>query len=144
MEPATTCSVRRLRTGREVVERYCDANMKLASGAEGRGGRLRHGPTPTNEFFFFTLALSVSRGRTVGPAHKENPDSAHCLSNGRFAAVEHQPPSGGELEFQPSVDWHVAVADGEKPLIEKPVYFKETYPKKMQHAVDVAKEREKL
>ncbi|KAF3781216.1 putative 2-oxoglutarate/Fe(II)-dependent dioxygenase [Nymphaea thermarum] len=75
--------------------------------------------------------------------HKQTVDGQPlCLSNGRFAAVEHQAVvnsnssrlSIGTLQYpaQDALVYPLKLAEGEKPLIEKPVTFKEMYTKKME------------
>ncbi|XP_031484824.1 flavanone 3-dioxygenase-like [Nymphaea colorata] len=185
----------------EVVERYCEANMKLASRilevlSESMGlekgafkeaclqmdqkvlvnfyprcpqpeltlGLRRHTDPGTitilHQDHVGGLQITRDGGRTwltvkpIDGAFVINlGDHAHFLSNGRFAAVEHQVVvnsnssrlSIATLQY-PAHDalvYPLKLAEGEKPLIEKPVSFKEMYTKKMQRDVEVAKEREK-
>ncbi|XP_031473362.1 flavanone 3-dioxygenase-like [Nymphaea colorata] len=187
---------------REVVDRYCEANMKLASRilevlSESMGlekgafkeaclhmdqkvlvnfyprcpqpelalGLRRHTDPGTITILLQDLVggLQITRdgGRTwltvkpIDGAFVINlGEHARCLSNGRFAAVEHQVVvnsnssrlSIGAFQYpaQDALVYPLKLSEGEKPLIEKPVTFKEMYTKKMQRDVDVAMEREKL
>ncbi|KAF3781215.1 Flavanone 3-dioxygenase [Nymphaea thermarum] len=177
---------------REVVERYCEANMKLASRilevlSESMGlekGAFKEAclqmdqkvlpcyrswcsvsgvtpiPAPSPSSFRTTSAACRSPGTAAGLGSPSSPSTVplsstleNMLANGRFAAVEHQVvvnsnssrlSIGFQYPAQDALVYPLKLAEGEKPLIEKPVIFKEMYTKKMQHDVDVAMEREKL
>ncbi|CAN6475685.1 unnamed protein product [Victoria cruziana] len=187
---------------REAVERYCDANMRLASRilevlSESMGlhkdafkeaclqmdqkvlvnfyprcpqpelalGLRRHTDPGTITILLQDqvggLQITRDGGRTwltvkpIDGAFVINlGEHARCLSNGRFAAVEHQVVvnsnssrlSIGAFQYpaQEALVRPLKLAEGEKSLMEKPVFFKEMYTKKMQSDVDTAMEREKL